>query len=610
MTASTADTSEKKGFLSWVERTGNRLPDPVFIFFYLIAFLVIVSVVLAYFDASAQHPTQLNADGTPFMIKSASLLSADNIQRLWVDMPKTFTHFHPLGYVLVVMLGAGVAERSGLFAAGIRQAVRGAPLFLLTPIIALVAMLSNHAADAGYVVMIPLAAILFASVGRHPLAGIAAAFAGVSGGFSANVSPGQLDALLFGITEAAVEGSGLDPSWTMNIAGNWWFIVVLMFIYLPVIWFVTDKIIEPRLGKWVPDERQAADYGDEDKPLTDAQRKGLCRAGLAMLAVCALWAFMAFAPGTPLLADGDAPEGLTRLESWGGVFKILAVFGVLFVASVVLKVAIKLLSGFGLHWILSLLVYGLLIVGVLFGVVAATSHLFSFGMEWMGTGVGDDAWYVTATPFFRSLVAGFMILFLAAGWAYGSASGSIKNHRDLVDMMAEAMKDLGYYLVLAFAAAHFVAMFTWSNLGLISAVHGANGIESSGLPLPIALGLIVLFTGLLNLFVGSASAKWALLAPVLVPMLMLLGISPEGATAAYRVGDGATNIITPLMVYFPLILVFARRWQKDFGLGSLTAMMIPYSVWMLITGVILMMLWIAFGLDLGPGAPMSYSLPG
>ncbi|GHA86441.1 membrane protein [Algimonas arctica] len=530
MTDTIAPTPSQKGFLAWVERTGNRLPDPVFIFFYLILFLVIVSVVLAFMGATALHPTQVNADGSPVVIKSASLLSAENIQRLWVEMPKTFTHFHPLGYVLVVMLGAGVAERSGLFAAGIRQAVRGAPLFLLTPVVALVAMLSNHAADAGYVVMIPLAAILFASVGRHPLAGIAAAFAGVSGGFSANISPGQLDALLFGITEAAVDGSGLDPNWAMNIAGNWWFIVVLMFIYLPVIWFVTDKIIEPRLGKWVPDDRQAADYGNEAKPLNDDQRKGLRRAGLAMLAVCALWAAMTFGPGTPLLSDETAVPG--------------------------------------------------------------------------------QAWYVTATPFFRSLVAGFMILFLAAGWAYGSAAGSIKNHRDLVDMMAEAMRDMGYYLVLAFAAAHFVAMFTWSNLGLISAIHGANGIENSGLPLPIALGLIVLFTGLLNLFVGSASAKWALLAPVLVPMLMLLGISPEGATAAYRVGDGATNIITPLMVYFPLILVFARRWQKDFGLGSLTAMMIPYSVWMLISGVILMVAWIAFGLDLGPGAPMSYSLPG
>ena len=528
--ATPAAPATQKGFLGWVERTGNKLPDPVFIFFYLILVLIVISILCAVFGVTAKHPVKLNADGTPLIIKSASLLSAENIQRLWVEMPKTFTHFHPLGYVLVVMLGAGVAERSGLFAAGIRQAVRGAPLFLLTPVVALVSMLSNHAADAGYVVMIPLAAILFASVGRHPLAGIAAAFAGVSGGFSANVSPGQLDALLFGITEAAVDGSGLDPNWTMNIAGNWWFIAALMFIYLPVIWFVTDKIIEPRLGKWVPDERQAEEYGEEDKPLTDAQRKGLRRAGLAILGVCVAWAIMTFMPGTPLL--NEPAEGV------------------------------------------------------------------------------EQAWYVTATPFFRSLVAGFMVLFLAAGWAYGSAAGSIKNHRDLVEMMSEAMKDMGYYLVLAFAAAHFVAMFNWSNLGLISAVHGANGIEASGLPLPITLGLIVLFTGLLNLFVGSASAKWALLAPVLVPMLMLLGISPEGATAAYRVGDGATNIITPLMVYFPLILIFAQRWQKNFGIGSLTAMMIPYSVWLLITGVILMMIWIAIGLPLGPGAPVSYVLPG
>ena len=176
--------------------------------------------------------------------------------------------------------------------------------------------------------------------------------------------------------------------------------------------------------------------------------------------------------------------------------------------------------------------------------------------------------------------------------------------------MSEAMKDMGYYLVLAFAAAHFVAMFNWSNLGLISAVHGANAIEASGLPLPILLGLIVLFSALINLFVGSASAKWALLAPVMVPMLMLLGISPDGATAVYRVGDGATNIITPLMVYFPLILVFAQRWKKDFGLGSLTAMMLPYSIWMLITGVILVVLWAFAGLPLGPGAPMTFTLPG
>ncbi|MEM9017018.1 MAG: AbgT family transporter [Verrucomicrobiota bacterium] len=525
----TESDSTQKGFLGFVERTGNRLPDPVFIFVYLIVILMVISVVCAWSGVSAAHPTQLAEDGSgPLILNAKSLLSAENIRAFWTEMPKTFTHFHPLGYVLVVMLGAGVAERSGLFASGIKYTMRRAPKGLLTPTVALVAMLSNHAADAGYVVVIPLAAIIFAAAGRHPLAGIAAAFAGVSGGFSANLTPGSLDALLFGITEAAVEASKLDAGWTMNIAGNWFFIAALLVIYLPVIWFVTDKVIEPRLGKWIPGEEHEEAFGEDNKPLSDEQKRGLRRAGLAILGVCLLWIGMTFGPGRPLLIENPTAEG--------------------------------------------------------------------------------QPWYVTATPFFQSLVGGFMVLFLAAGWAYGSAAGTIRSGDDLVAMMTESMKDMGYYLVLAFAAAHFVAMFNWSNLGLITAVHGAGAIEASGLPLPAALGLIVLFSAVLNLFVGSASAKWALLSPVIVPMLMLLGISPEGATAAYRVGDSATNIITPLMVYFPLILIFAQRWQKGFGIGSLTAVMIPYSLWMLITGLILMILWIALGIPLGPGAPMGIEL--
>lgn len=525
----------QKGFLGIVERAGNKLPDPVFLFFYLILILVVISVACAMLGVSALHPTQVNEDGSPQLVSAASLLSPENLQKLWVDMPKTFTHFHPLGYVLVVMLGAGVAERSGLFASGMRAAVRGAPVSLLTPVVALIAMLSNHASDAGYVVLIPLAAILYAAAGRHPIAGIAAAFAGVSGGFSANITPGQLDALLFGITQQAVDTSGLVEGLNVNIAGNWYFISALLVIYLPIIWFVTDRIIEPRLGKWTPTEAQARDFGNEDKPLDAGQRKGLGRAGLAALAVVGLWVFMTFGPGTPLIAEEAClPEAMAA---------------------------------------------------------------------------GDCSIHASLAPLYNSLVAAFFLLFLFAGWAYGAAAGTINNHRDLVGMMTDAMKDMGYYLVLAFAAAHFVAMFGWSNLGFIGAVHGASAIESSGLPLPVVLGLLVLFTGFLNLFIGSASAKWALLAPVLVPMLMLLGVSPEGATAAYRVGDGATNIITPLMVYFPLILIFAQRWQKDFGLGSLTALMLPYSVWLIISGIALTMGWFFLGFDLGPGAPVAYSLP-
>ena len=527
-----------KGFLAAVERLGNRLPDPVFIFFILIGVLMAVSVVASLLDLSAQHPVLQDASGAPETIQAVSLLSAENVQRLWVDMPKTFTHFHPLGYVLVVMLGAGVAERSGFFASGMKAAVARTPALLLTPVVALVAMIGNHAADAGYVVLIPLAGLLFAAAGRHPLAGIAAAFAGVSGGFSANVSPGQLDALLFGITEEAVDVSSLDPTWTTNLAGNWYFIIAMTVVYLPLIWYVTDRIIEPRLGPWNPgaETGELAEQFEESGPLSPAQVSGMKRAGLAALAVVGLWTFMTLGPGTPLIAEDACPPGS----------------------------------------------------------VAA----------------GECSVHTTLRPLYTSLVGGFFVLFLACGWAYGRAAGTITKGQDLVDMMAGAMKDMGYYLVLAFAAAHFVAMFGWSNLGLISAVHGANGIQATGLPLPIVLGLMVLLTAVLNLFIGSASAKWALLAPILVPMFMLLGFSPEAATAAYRVGDGATNIITPLMVYFPLILVFAQRWNKEFGLGSLTALMIPYSVAMLVVGVVLMMAWVMFGWDLGPDSPVRYVVPG
>ena len=534
-----------KGFLGFVEKTGNKLPDPVFIFLFLIIVLMVISIIASLTGLTATLSDQVLAgmsDGTKArfsigedgVIPAISLLSADNIQRLWVEMPATFTHFHPLGYVLVVMLGAGVAERTGLFGNAMKAAVSGAPKFLLTPVVAFVAMAGNHAADAAYVVLIPLAGVLFASAGRHPVAGIAAAFAGVSGGFSANFAPGQLDALLYGITEAAAEI--LVPDYDANIAGNWFFITAMMVIFIPVIWFVTDKIVEPRLGKWVPEGDQADIYGDEDKPLTKDQSKGLLYAGIAVVAVCLLWAAMAIGPGTPLINEAACPAD----QAAAGVCSSIANY----------------------------------------------------------------------SPLFQSLVGGFLVLFLAAGIAYGVAAKTITSGDDLVAMMADAMKDMGYYLVLAFAAAHFVAMFGWSNLGLISAVHGASAIESSGLPLPILLGLIVLFTGLINLFVGSASAKWALLAPVMVPMLMLLGVSPDGATAAYRVGDSATNIITPLMVYFPLILVFAQRWKKDFGIGSLTAIMIPYSIWIMISGLALMILWVWLGLDLGPGASVTYTLPG
>ncbi len=553
------------GILGWIERGGNRLPDPVVIFLYCILAVIAISVVAAATGTYALHPTQVDAAGNALVIRAESLLSADNLRRLLVDMPRTFTGFHPLGYVLVVMLGAGVAERSGLLGTAMSAAVSNVPRLMLTPAVALVGMLGNLAADAAYVVLIPLAGVIFHAAGRHPVAGIAAAFAGVSGGFSANLLPGQLDALLFGITEAADET--ILPAWDANIAGNAWFIVAMTLVFLPIIWYITDRVIEPRMGPYggggfqggsagnIEDAATGtgdstsfdtdsgdiglseAGSGDPENPegsagsteapaisVAEAERRGLKRAGWAVLGVVAVWVFLCIGPGTPLI-DESAP-----IES-------------------------------------------------------------------------------RFNPLFQSLVAGFCVVFLAAGWAYGAAAGTVKNHRDLVDMMKGAMGDMAYYLVLSFAAAHFVAMFNWSNLGLIFAIQGAAVLESSNMPDTLLMASIILFGALLNLFIGSASAKWALLAPVLVPMLMLVGISPEMTTAAYRVGDSATNIITPLMPYLPLVLVFAQRWQKDFGLGSLVATMLPYSMFLLLSGLVLTILWVFLGLPLGPAAPVSFSMP-
>lgn len=537
-------SASRKGFLAWVERTGNALPDPVFLFFYLILTLVVISVIASLLGASETLSSEILAGmpdsqkarfgiGADGIVSAKSLLSGDNLQRLFVDMPDTFAHFHPLGLVLTVMLGAGVAERSGLFGTAMRAAVGNAPKYLLTPLVAFIAMMGNLAADAAYVVLIPLAGIVFAAAGRNPIAGIAASFAGVSGGFSANLVMGQLDALLLGITG---EAAGiLIADYPVNIAGNWYFIAVMLFIYVPLIWYVTDRIVEPKLGSWDASALERQDtQGNVERNLTNQESRGLKHAGLALLGIIILWAAMTLGPDTPLINEAACPDA--RLAA------------------------------------------------------------------------GDCSFQARLTPFYNSLVAGFFVLFIACAWAYGRAVGSIKNHRDVVSMMADSMKDMGYYLVLAFAAAHFVAMFNWSNLGLIFAIKGASAIQASNLPVFAVLGVMVLFSALLNLFVGSASAKWAFLAPVIVPMLMLSGISPEMATAAYRVGDGATNIITPLMVYFPLILTFAKRWNQNFGLGSLTATMIPYSIFMLISGLILTMIWAALDLPLGGGATVSFSL--
>jgi aminobenzoyl-glutamate transport protein len=529
---SAAETSvRQRGFLGFVERAGNLLPEPTMIFVWLILILMLLSAAgdWAGWSASLRYAGEeapdygVLEDGV-LTYEATSLFSVENVRRLLSEMPRTVSGFAPLGLILVIMLGAAVAERSGLLSTLIRASLARAPQAVLTPIVAIIGMVSHHASDAAYVVFIPLAAITYAAAGRHPLAGLAAAFAAVSGGYAGNIAPGQIDVLLFGFTQEAARI--VDPTWTMNPLGNWWFILGIVVLFTPAIWYITDRVIEPRLGTWGGEADEELRSELARSGVTSEERQGLRRAGVAALAIVGLFAALTLTPDYRPLINEEA-TGTAQLQ-----------------------------------------------------------------------------------PFYAALIAGFFLLFVTCGIAFGSATGSVRHATDVTRMMQEGIRTLAPYIVFVFFAAHFVAMFNWSRLGPIIAINGAETLAAFALPASLLLVSVLLLSSFLDLFIGSASAKWSALAPVVVPMFMLLGISPEMTTAAYRMGDSYTNIMTPLMSYFPLILAFARRWDQSFGVGSLLALMLPYALTFMTLGIGMTVAWVALNLPLGPNASVFYSVPG
>ena len=516
------------GERTWLERSlnvievvGNKLPDPAVLFFLLMVLVWVLSAVLAPVQFSAVHPS------TGETISVINQLSGGQMANFLVNMVSVFVNFAPLGIVLVALLGVGVAESTGFVNAGLRKLLGWTSVKLLTPMVILVAIVSHTAADAGYVVVIPLGAVLFYAAGRHPLAGIAAAFAGVSGGFSANFIPSAIDPMLAGITEEA--GRVLDPTLFVNPLANWFFMAASSLLVIAVGWWLTDKVIEPRLIKDTPVDGDMSDM-PKLEPLSDRESRGLSWAtisiaiSLLLLTVAVMW------PGSPLR---DPNPDLTMFES-----------------------------------------------------------ITSFG-----------------APVMRSIVPLIFILFLIPGIVYGYVAGTIETHKDIIAGMTKAMESMGYYIVMAFFAAQFIAAFSSSNLGILVAVNGADFLKTLNMPAQLTIIGIIGLTMFVNLFVGSASAKWLIIAPIFVPMLMTLGISPELTQAAYRVGDSTSNIITPLLPYFPLIVVFCKRYFKDAGIGTLISMMLPYAVALAITWTAFLLLYWAIGLPLGLQAGYTYSLP-
>jgi aminobenzoyl-glutamate transport protein len=502
-----APVTSQKGwvnrFLRIVERGGNALPHPATLFLLFALAIVVISWLAAQTGLEVKHPS------TGAAIRPASLISVNGLHWILTSLVTNFTGFAPLGTVLVALLGIGVAESSGLIGAAMRLVVLSAPRSLLTVVIVFAGIMSNMASEIGYVLLIPLAAMIFEAAGRHPLAGMAAAFAGVSGGYSANLLLGTVDPLLAGFTESAARI--IDPTVTVNPACNYLFMVASTFLLSLVGTLVTEWIVVPRLGAWRPEHRAAGPTAIEG--LSTGEKRGLS------------WALLAAVAFGAILLWGTVPsDGFLRDPQTRDLLK---------------------------------------------------------------------------SPFMSGIVALIFLGGAICGLAYGIGARTIRSDGDAVRGMSKSMETLGGYLVLVFFAAQFVAFFNWTNLGLILAVKGAETLKASGLGGAPLMILFVLFAAAMNLFIGSASAKWAVMAPIFVPMFMILGYPPELTQAAYRVGDSCTNVISPMMSYFAMIIAFFQRYDKQAGLGTLVATMLPYSVVFLIAWCVMLTVWISFGWRLG-----------
>jgi len=494
-------------FLNGVERAGNALPNPATLFAGLAVLVVVLSGVLHAADVSVTNPSTGKAVGV------VNLLSLEGLHRMILEAVRNFLGYPPLGISLMCLLGIGIAEYTGLMGAMLRLVVLASPRKLITPMVVFAAVMSNAGSEVGYVLLTPLAAALYHALGRHPFLGLAAAFAGVSGGYSANLLIGSVDVLLAGLTEAAAHI--VDPNYKVAATANYYFMVASTFVITAAGTWVTEKVVAPRLGEYRGDAPR-----EELKPLSGAEKRGLWAAfaTVAILTAIVLWGVL---PDDGFLIDPKRPA-----------FK--------------------------------------------------------------------------DSIFMRGLVTFIFLYGLLPGIAYGVAAGTVTSDHHIAAGMTQTMKSMASFIVLAFFAAQFISYFNWTNLGIITAVSGAGLIQKLGLQdMPILLMIAVLvFAGTVNLLISSASAKWALLAPVFVPMFILLGYSPELVQGAFRVGDSVTNIITPLMSYFPLILTFMHKYDSKSGIGTLIATMLPYSLVFGVVWTITLIVWIVLGLPMGPGAPL------
>ena len=474
------------------------------IFAMLMGIILVGSFVAAAFNFKATNPT------TGEVIEAVNLLSGEGLSLIISQSINNFSAFPPLGMVLVVMIGIGMAERTGYFEVSMKRVIEVAPRKLILPTIILVGIIGNVAGDAAPIILPPIAAMVMIRLGYHPIAGLAMAYAASLGAFAANFLIGMADALVLGFTEPAAQL--VDPSYKGNIAMNYYFIAVSSVLLFFVIYFVTTKITIPRLGAYTGTVI-------EEKGITDQEKRALRWANISALVTFIIFLLLVI-----------PSNGLLRNQETGSI--------------------------------------------------------------------------INGSPFMDGIVFIITILFFVPGLVYGLKAGTIKNSKDFAKILSDAMGTMGSYIVLVFFAAQMLAYFNWSNLGPIIAIKGANLLEDlnfTGVPLIVSF---IILAAMINLLIGSASAKWAILAPVFVPLFMYLGYDPAFTQMLYRVGDSVTNPITPMLPYLPLLLAFAQRYNKNAGLGTLISNLLPYSIAIFIVWTIFTVIWFLLGLPVGPGGPI------
>lgn len=518
-------TEKKKSwilrFLDKIEVAGNKLPHPMTIFFYLAVIVVILSGIGTLMGWSATGEMYNSSTGVveETTVNIVNLFSFSGLRYMLTSAVSNFTGYAPLGFTLVIMLGIGVAEHSGWLNGLIKKVVQVTPAAIVTPMVVFIGVMTNIAENAGYVVFIPLAAMIFKAYNKHPLAGIAAGFAGVSGGFSANLIIGSTDTILSGFSDAAAKT--LDPGYSVTPLANWYFMIASTFVITAIGTFVTERIIIPRLGPYK--ENGDGTLVEPSGEMTAKENKALSVANWVFLAIVAVYVISCI-PSNSFMRNaetGSLIEGSTLLNS---------------------------------------------------------------------------------------IIPLFTILFFIPALVYGKMTGSFKNDKDVVGAFSKSIASVSGFIAMAFVAAQFTNYFTYTNIGRILSFKGAELLQAINIH-PIALMvLFVLLAGFINLFMASASAKYAIFAPVFVPMFMRMGLSPEITQAAYRIGDSTMNLIAPVLAWIPYILSIMRKYDKDSGWGTLVSCMIPYSFSFLIGWIILMVIWMILNLPLGPGAPVFYMM--